>query len=119
MMGRDERGRRRLDLLAVVGLVGWLAFDLTARTLFGSLPWPRSAVDYRILYDASQRVVADRRYPADLPYPYPPPAVAVHAATAALPFEQAAPLWLALTGLAALATYLTLARTLGLHRRPG
>jgi hypothetical protein len=101
----------------VVGLACWLAFDLTARTVFGAVPWPQSVVDYRILYEAGREVVTSHRYPAG--YPYPPPAVALHAATAVLPFEFAAPLWLALTGLAALACYLTLGRVLGLHARPG
>jgi hypothetical protein len=35
------------------------------------------------------------------------------------PFSTSAALWLALTGFAALACYATLARMLGLHRRPG
>lgn len=117
MRGWGEMVGRRLDVLAVVGLAGWLAFDLTARTVFGAVPWPQSVVDYRILYEASRDVVHSHQYPAG--YPYPPPAVAVHAATTALPFELAAPLWLALTGLAALAVYLTLARALGLYSRPG
>jgi hypothetical protein len=108
---------RRWDVIAAVGLVGWLAFDLTARTLFGSTPWPQSVVDYRILYDDGRHVVATHEYPAG--YPYPPPAVAVHAASAAFPFATSAAIWLALTGLAALASYVALARTLGLHRRPG
>lgn len=108
---------RRLDVLAVAGLALWLAFDLTTRTLFGSIPWPQSAVDYRILYDASREVVRSHEYPAG--YPYPPPAVAVHAATALLPFELAAPLWLILTGAAALTIYLALARVLGFGARPG
>jgi hypothetical protein len=107
----------RLDVVAVIGLVAWLAFDLTARTVFGSVPWPQSVVDYRILYDASREVFQTHTYPAG--YPYPPPAVAAHAATALLPFAVAAPLWLALTGLAALAVYLTIARTLALAGRPG
>jgi hypothetical protein len=108
---------RRWDAVAVVGLVGWLAFDLTARTLFGSTPWPQSAVDYRILYDDGRHVVQTHEYPAG--YPYPPPAVAIHAASAAFPFATSAAIWLALTGLAALASYAALAGTLGLHRRPG
>ena len=117
MRGWGERAARRLDILAVVGLVCWLAFDLTARTVFGSVAWPNSVVDYRILYEAGRDVVRTHQYPAG--YPYPPPAVALHAATTILPFELAAPLWLALTGLAALACYLTLAGVLGLHSRPG
>src|SRR5262245_42576694 len=117
MRGLGERVGRRLDVLAVVGLVCWLAFDLTARTVFGSVPWPNSVVDYRILYEAGRAVVHTHQYPAG--YPYPPPAVALHALTTVLPFELAAPLWLALTGLAALAGYLTLARVLGLRSRPG
>lgn len=112
-----ERAGRRLDTLAVVGLVCWLAFDLTARTVFGSVPWPDSVVDYHILYEASRDVVHTHHYPAG--YPYPPPAVAVHAATSVLPFELAAPLWLALTGFAAVACYLALARVLGLRLQPG
>ncbi len=117
MRGWGDRVRRRLDVLAVVGLIGWLAFDLTARTVFGSVPWPDSVVDYRILYEAGREVAHTRTYPAG--YPYPPPAVVLHAATTALPFKIAAPLWLALTGLAAVAAYLTLARTLDLPARPG
>jgi hypothetical protein len=117
MRGLGERVGRRLDVFAVVGLVCWLTFDLTARTVFGSVPWPNSVVDYRILYEAGRDVVRTHQYPAG--YPYPPPAVVAHAVTALLPFELAAPLWLALTGLAALASYLTLARVLGLQSRPG
>ena len=115
----NVRKWRRLDAVAVVGLIGWLAFDLTARTVFGAAPWPQSVVDYRILYDASRHVVATHEYPTTNPYPYPPPAVAVHAVSAAMPFALAAPLWLALTGLAAGASYSSLARVLGLHRQPG
>lgn len=117
MRGLSGPAKRRLDVLAVAGLALWLAFDLTARTLFGSIPWPQSAVDYRILYDASCEVVRTHGYPAG--YPYPPPAVAVHAATALLPFELAAPLWLLLTGAAALTIYLALARVLNLGAKPG
>jgi hypothetical protein len=113
----SETFARRWDVVAAVGLVGWLAFDLTARTLFGSTPWPQSVVDYRILYDDGRHVVATHEYPAG--YPYPPPAVAVHAASAAFPFATSAAIWLALTGLAALASYAALAGTLGLYRRPG
>jgi hypothetical protein len=114
-----ERVARRWDVVAAVALVAWLGYDLTARTVFGSVPWPESVVDYHILYDASRHVVATHEYPADKPYPYPPPAVALHAASAAFPFGVSAALWLALTGLAAVAAYATLARVLGLHRRPG
>src|SRR5689334_10470913 len=118
MLG-GERIRRRLDLIAVVGLVGWLAFDLTARTLFGATPWPESVVDYRLLYRASQHVAETHEYPAHIPYPYPPPGVAFQAAFTGLPFPLAASLWLALTGLAAVGCYVALASVLGLHRRPG
>jgi hypothetical protein len=117
MQTGSGRFGRRLDIVAAVGLVGWLAFDLTARAAFGSVPWPESVVDYRILYDASRQVLDTHRYPAG--YPYPPPAVPLHAASAAFPFPASAALWLALTGLAAAATYFTLAYALGLHRRPG
>lgn len=117
MRGLGEAARRRLDVLAVAGLAAWLAFDLTARTVFGAVPWPCSVVDYRILYDAGREVFRDHAYPAG--YPYPPPAAALHAVTSVLPFDLAAPLWLALTGAAALAGYLTLARVLNLHERPG
>ena len=117
MHGRGERAARRWDIVAAVALAGWLLFDLTARTLFGSAPWPQSAVDYRIMYDAGRHVVAAHEYPAG--YPYPPPATAAHAASAVFPFAVSAALWLALTGLAAGACYLALARTLGLHERPG
>ena len=112
-----ERAWRRWDVAAVVGLVGWLLFDLTARTLFGAAPWPQSAVDYCILYHSSRHVVETHQYTAN--FPYPPPAVAIHAAGTVFPFAVAASLWLALTGLAAVACYFTLARTLGLYRRPG
>ena len=115
----NDAARRRLDVIAVVGLLGWLAFDLTARTVFGSVPWPQSATDYRIIYDASRHVAETHHYPEQWPYPYPPPAAAVHAAPAALPFGVAATLWLALTGLAAALSDLALAGTLGLSRRPG
>lgn len=114
-----ERAARRWDAVAVVGLLVWLAFDLTARTVFGSVPWPQSAVDYRIIYDASRHVVGTHTYPTDNPYPYPPPAVAVHAAGTVFPFKVAVAVWLALTGLAAGASYFALARTLGLPARPG
>lgn len=117
MHGRHERTARRWDIIAVGALAAWLLFDLTARTLFGSTPWPQSAVDYRIMYDAGRHVVATHEYPAG--YPYPPPAAAAHAASATFPFAVSAALWLALTGLAAGACYLALARTLGLHERPG
>lgn len=119
MRSWGERVARRWDVVAVVALVAWLGFDLTARTVFGSVPWPESVVDYSILYDASRHVVATHEYPADKPYPYPPPAVALHAASAAFPFPVSATVWLVLTGLAAVAVYATLARVLGLHRRPG
>ena len=111
------RAWRRWDVVAVVGLAAWLLLDLTGRTLFGSVPWPQSAVEYRILYDASRHVVETHQYPAG--YPYPPPAVAIHAVSAVLPFGASASIWLALTGLAAGACYLTLVRALGLHQRPG
>ncbi|HEY1189445.1 MAG TPA: glycosyltransferase family 87 protein [Gemmata sp.] len=115
----SERIARRLDVVAVVGLLGWLLFDLTARTLFGSVPWPRSVVDYRIIYDASRFVVETHTYPTDNPYPYPPPAVVIHAASAVFPFGVSVALWLALTGLAAGAVYASLARTLDLGARRG
>ncbi len=114
---QGSSGMRRWDVIAVVGLLGWLTFDLTARTLFGSTPWPQSVVDYRIIYDDSRHVVATHEYPAG--YPYPPPAVAIHAASAIFPFTVSAAIWLALTGLAAVASYVALARTTGLHRQPG
>lgn len=114
-----ERAARRWDLVAITGLLVWLLFDLTARTLFGSVPWPQSVVDYRIIYDASRHVFQTHTYPTDNPYPYPPPAVAIHAASAALPFGTAVALWLALTGLAAAACYVTAARALGVTRHPG
>jgi len=106
-----------LDVIAVVGLAVWLSLDLTGRALFGSVPWPQSVVDYRILYDSSRLVVETHQYPPH--YPYPPPAVAIHAASAVFPFAVSATVWLALTGLAAGASYFVLARTLGLHRQPG
>lgn len=115
----SERAARRFDRFAVIGLVGWLLFDLTARTVFGSTPWPQSVVDYRIIYDASRHVVATLTYPTDNPYPYPPPAVAIHAASAVFPFKVSVALWLALTGLAAAAVYFSLARAFGLLGRPG
>ncbi|QEG27130.1 hypothetical protein GobsT_18840 [Gemmata obscuriglobus] len=115
----SERTARRLDRVAVIGLVGWLLFDLTARTVFGSVPWPQSVVDYRIIYDGSRHVVETHTYPTDNPYPYPPPAVALHAASAVFPFRVSVALWLALTGVAAAAVYFALARTLGLLVRPG
>ncbi|MFM8272618.1 MAG: glycosyltransferase family 87 protein, partial [Gemmata sp.] len=117
MQAGYERAWRRWDAVAVVGIAGWLLFDLTARAMFGSVPWPHSAVDYRILYDSGRHVFETHQYPAG--YPYPPPAAAVHAASAVLPFSVAASLWLALTGVAAGSIYLCLARVLGLHRRPG
>ena len=117
MHGWRERAAWRWDVIAVVALVGWLGVDLVGRTVFGATPWPESVVDYRILYDASRHVVATLEYPAG--YPYPPPAVAFHAASAVFPFGVSAALWLALTGLAAGACYLTLARVLGLIARPG
>ena len=43
------RAARRWDVVAAAGLVAWVAFDLTARTLFGSVPWPESVVDFRII----------------------------------------------------------------------
>jgi hypothetical protein len=115
----DVTGKRlrRVDVIAVVGLAAWLAVDLTARTVFGPVPWPDSVVDYRIMYDAGRQVYDTHRYPSG--YPYPPPAVAAHAATAALSFPAAAALWAALTGLAAAACYALLAGTLGLTARPG
>ncbi|VTR91469.1 hypothetical protein : Uncharacterized protein OS=Bradyrhizobium sp. WSM1253 GN=Bra1253DRAFT_02096 PE=4 SV=1: DUF2029 [Gemmata massiliana] len=112
-----ERAWRRWDVVAVAGLIGWLLFDLTARTLFGAAPWPRSAVDYCILYNSSRYVVETHQYTPN--YPYPPSAVAIHAASAAFPFVVSASLWLALTGLAAVGSYAVLARILGLHQRPG
>lgn len=118
-LGLGDNARRRLDVVAVVALLGWIVLDLTARTVFGSVPWPQSAVDYRILYDSSKLVAETHRYPDQWPYPYPPPAAAIHAASAQLPFSVAAPLWLALTGLSAVACYYSLTRTLGLRRRPG
>ena len=116
MKNRDQFWRR-VDVFAVVGLLAWLAFDLVARTVFGSTPWPQSVVDYRIMYDAGRHIVATHQYPAG--YPYPPPAVAVHAASAVFPFSVSAPLWLALTGLAAVGCYATIASVLGLYRGPG
>jgi hypothetical protein len=115
----SEALRRRLDVIAVVGLLGWLIFDLTGRTLFGSVPWPQSVVDYHILYGASRHIGEAHQYPTEWPYPYPPPSAALQGASAALPFSVSAALWLALTGCAAAACYITLARTLQLHRRPG
>jgi hypothetical protein len=108
---------RRWDVLAAGALLAWLAVDLTARTLFGSVPWPDSVVDFRLLYEYGRHVLDKHQYPAG--YPYPPPAVAAHAATSALPYGPAIALWLALTGLAAVASYAALAGALGLHRRPG
>jgi hypothetical protein len=117
MQKMGVRAARRWDRLAMVGLMGWLLFDLVSRSLLGAVPWPQSVVDYRIMYDASQRVVATHSYPGF--YPYPPPAVALQAATAVFPFPVSASFWLALTGVAAGACYLTLARILGLQYRPG
>ncbi len=104
-------------MIAVVALAGWLVFDLVARTVFGAVPWPDSVVDYRIQYDAGRQVFETHRYPPG--HPYPPPAMVFQAAGNVLPFPAAAAAWLALTGLAAGACYLSLARILGLHRRPG
>ena len=116
----NVRKWRRLDAVAVVGLIGWLALDLTARTVFGVAPWPQSVVDFHILYEASQYVAATHEYPTTNPYPYPPPAVAVHAASAVMPFALAAPLWLALhRACRGRASYYAVARILGLYRQPG
>jgi|GEM_PF-2476955 len=116
MLGGNEAARR-LDVFAVVVLVGWLIFDLTARTLFGSVPWPNSVIDYRIQYDAGRTLLETHRYPEH--HPYPPPAMAFQASTTIFSFPTAAALWLPLTGLAAVASYLALARALNLFRRPG
>lgn len=114
-----EQAGRRWDVVAIVILVVWLIFDLTARTFFGSVSWPDSVVDYHILYEASNHVVDTYEYPIDKPYPYPPPAVAIHAASAVFPFPVSAAFWLTLTGLAALTTYAVLARVLDLRRFAG
>ncbi len=110
---------RRWGILAVVGLVAWMGVDLTGRAFFGSVPWPHSVVDYRIIYEASRHVHQTHEFPAHSPYPYPPPAIVWHVASAAFPFPVSAAIWLALTGCAAVAIYAVLAILLQLHRRPG
>lgn len=116
MLGGSKTARR-LDMFAIVVLVGWLTFDLTARTLFGSVPWPNSVIDYRIQYDAGHQLLETHHYPEH--HPYPPPAMAFQASTTVFSFPTAAAIWLPLTGLAATVSYLAFARTLNLFRRPG
>ena len=57
-------------------------------------------------------VVRTNAYPAD--YPYPPPAVVFHWATAQLPFSASAALWAGTCGVAAVGCWLGLARLLRL-----
>jgi hypothetical protein len=106
-------------ILAAVGLVAWIVVDLTGRAFLGSVPWPQSVVDYRIIYEASRHVHQTHEFPAHSPYPYPPPAIVFHAASAVFPFPVSAAIWLTLTGCAAVAIYATLAMMLDLHRRAG
>ncbi|MCS6866372.1 MAG: glycosyltransferase family 87 protein [Gemmataceae bacterium] len=110
---------RAWSLLAAVGLGVWIVVDLTGRAFFGAVPWPQSVVDYRIIYEASRHVYQTHAFPVHSPYPYPPPAIALHAASAIFPFSVAAALWLILTGCAAVAVYAIVAAMLDLHRRPG
>lgn len=110
---------RRWGILAAVGLVAWIGVDLTGRAFFGTVPWPHSVVDYRIIYEASRHVYQTHAFPPHSPYPYPPPAIVWHVASAAFPFPVSAAIWLALTGCAAVAIYAVLAVLLELHRRPG
>src|SRR5262245_58481082 len=111
-MFTDRRAGRAASTLAVVALVAWIALDLLGRNLFGGATWPDSLVDYRLLYDFSRLVVRTNAYPAD--YPYPPPAVLLHWATAQLPFDASATLWAALCAAAAAGCWLGLARLLRL-----
>lgn len=109
---RSNRLGRTASTLAVVALVAWIAVDLFGRNLFGATAWADSLVDYRLLHEHSRLVVATHAYPAD--YPYPPPAVVLHFATAVLPFEASAVLWAGLCGVAAVGCWLALARLLRL-----
>jgi hypothetical protein len=111
------RAGRVLDGLALAALAFWVGHDALAKNLFGEVPFPRSIVDYAILYDASRRVIDTGTYPPG--YPYPPSAVVLHYATARFPFPVSAALWLGVTMAATLTCWLTLARLLRLGRRPG
>src|SRR4051794_26508249 len=111
-MFSDKRVGRTVSAVAVAILAVWVAADLFGRRLFGGAPWHQSLVDYRLLYDHSRHVVRTATYPAD--YPYPPPAVVIHWATAQLPFAASAALWAALCGAAAVGCWLVLARLLRL-----
>lgn len=114
---RRERIGRAADRVAVLAAVGLTGYAALGTNVFGKTPWPETMVDYHLLYELSRHVVAHNAYPPG--YPYPPPAVLLHYATAQFPFPVSAALYLVLTMAAALACWWVLLRLLRLERRPG
>ena len=114
---RRTRAWRVADALAVLAVAGWTGYAALGTNVYSATPWPNTMVDYHLLYELSHRVVAQQTYPPN--YPYPPPAVILHYATAQVPFPVSAALYLALTTAAALACWWLLLRLLRLDRRPG
>src|SRR5262245_2135848 len=105
MVFADQRVGRLASLAALAVLVAWVGIDLVGGTLFGGTPLADAPVDSRLLHGHSRHVVRTHAYPAD--YPYPPPAVVFHHATALLPLPAAAALWAGLCGAAAVGSWLT------------
>src|SRR5262249_34102970 len=109
---------RAVNLLAAVGLITWMVSNTVAKLFFGDARWPDSVVDYHIIYEQSRNIVSANAYESHRIFPYPPSAVVLFYGTALGPFQFAAGVWLSITLLAAVGTFVVGTRVVGLsaHR---
>lgn len=114
---RSILGWRFVNGVALLGLCGWLGYDVLGKSVFGAAPWPGSLVDYAIIYEQSRRIVETGTYPPV--HPYPPSAVLLHYAAAQFPYPVSAALWMVLTTSAAVGCCWALVRMLDLRRVRG
>jgi hypothetical protein len=103
-----------VNLLAAACLVAWISGNTIAKLFLGDVPWPDSVVDYHILYEQSRNIVNAGGYEGHHVFPYPPSAVVLFHGTAIGPFPVAAGIWLAVTLLATVGTFILGTRVVGL-----
>lgn len=108
---------RTINVLALLGLIGWVGYDALGTNVFGRTPWPDTMVDYHLLYEYSRDIVQTQSYPAR--HSYPPSAIVFHYATAQFEFPVSAAIYLASNVGATFACWWVLCRMLQLDRRRG
>lgn len=105
----------KLNVAALVILIGWILYDALGRNVFGSTPWPLSVVDYQIMYEQSRQIAVRLAYDQGQIFPYAPPAVLMFALSAMPPFGVAAAVWLALLTASAIGVFVLGTELVGLR----